>query len=298
VAFGLGDSIEDLLRVVRRVRPDIVFNQCEAFAGDRSLEPQVAGLFDLLGLPYTGASPRCLELCADKGLTKKILSYHRVRVPAFAVSTARRPMRRSGGLRFPVIVKPLEFEASEGIAQSSFASNWEEARARVEYLHGKFGCDVILEEYVEGRELYVSLLAEARPQVFALRELVFGAWPEGKPRIATYQAKWNDDYRKKWGIRSDYARSLDPKVEQRILQVGKKIASLFELRGPARVDLRLTEEGEIVFLEANPNPCLYRGEDFASAAERSGLDYPALLDRILQQAWRRRRPLPAILRVA
>ncbi|MDR3606934.1 MAG: ATP-grasp domain-containing protein [Oligoflexia bacterium] len=280
--FGIHDDIRPLIAEVERDRPDVVFNLCEAFGNDRDFEPHVAALLELLRVPYTGAGVTPLRVCKDKSLTKKILSYHRVRVPRFVVSRKSKPLRSLGKFPFPAFIKPLALEASEGIAQVSFAEDEKHAIERVRYINEKLAVDAIVEEYIDGRELYVGVMGNERLVAFPPRELFFRQVPEGEPKIATFRAKWDDGYRRKWGIDTGPAKGIAPEMERRIAELCKKIYRLLQMSGYGRIDLRLTPEGEIVFIEANPNPSIAREDDFAQSAEKAGIDYDELIARILR----------------
>jgi D-alanine-D-alanine ligase len=203
-------------------------------------------------------------------------------VPDFAVIPRGKRVVRPKRLAFPILVKPLKEEASLGIAQASFVENDDQFKERVAFIHEKYDNDVIAEEYIEGRELYVSVLGNHRLQVFPLRELVFKEVPPDEPKIATYKAKWDEEYRKRWGIQNEFARELDPALVRRIEQACKKIYRLLAIDGYGRLDLRLTADNQIVFIEANPNPVLARDEDFAQSALQADLGYPQLIERIAQ----------------
>jgi D-alanine-D-alanine ligase len=187
-------------------------------------------------------------------------------------------------LQFPILVKPLKEEASLGISQASFVETDEQFRERVQFIHEKFDQDVIAEEYIAGRELYVSLLGNHRLQVFPIRELIFKEVPPDEPKIATYKAKWDEDYRKRWGLQNQFAEGLDPAVVANIEQTCKRIYHLLTIDGYARLDLRLTPGNEVYFIEANPNPILAEDEDFARSGLQAGLPYPQLIGRIMRLA--------------
>src|SRR5262249_34914244 len=161
-----------------------------------------------------------------------------------------------------------------------------ECLERVRFLHENLGADAIVEEFIDGRELYVGVLGSRRPKVLPPQELFFDEIPEGEPRFATFKAKWDDRYRKKWGIRNGPAKEISEPVRRRLRLTCRKIYNLFQLSGYARIDLRLTPAGDLVFLEANPNPSLASGDDFARSAERAGLSYTRLISRLLKQARR------------
>ncbi|MGH8018792.1 MAG: D-alanine--D-alanine ligase family protein [Opitutaceae bacterium] len=273
----------DLLRQKLEVFPaDVIFNLVEEFRNNRALDQAVVSFLELAGVPFTGCGSTGLTLCRHKGISKKILSYHRIRVPQFAVLAKGRRITRPRWLPFPILVKPLKEEASMGIAQASFVGNEEDFRERAAFVHEKLGHDVIAEEYIAGRELYVSVLGNQRLDVFPIRELLFKEVPPDEPRIATYKAKWDDVYRKRWGIESQFAQELAPEVTAAIARACRRIYHLLAMDGYGRIDLRLTPENEIVFIEANPNPFLAEGEDFALSAEAGGFDYARLIGRIVQ----------------
>jgi len=284
--FGIFDSVEPLLEELRTRKPDLVFNLCEAVHEDRHQEPNVVSLLELLKIPYTGAPSRALQLCKDKGLTKKILAFHDIRVPQFTVSKRSQPIRTLGEFRYPALVKPLNLEASEGIAQISLCENEKDTLERARFIHNSLETDAIIEEYIEGRELYVSLLgSNKKVKVFPSRELTFGENTEDSPKFATYKAKWDDAYRKRWGIKTRTARGLPTGIVEKLEAVSRDIYDLLQIGGYARLDFRLMADGTLVFIEANPNPSLDREDDFALSAEKGGLPYDELVQQIVQESF-------------
>jgi D-alanine-D-alanine ligase len=244
-------------------------------------------------VPYTGAGPEALMLCKDKALAKKLLAYHRIRVARFLVSSRDRPLRRLGRFAYPAFVKPLGEESSDGIALASLAKNEAEALERARFLHERFESDAMIEEYIEGRELYLGVLGNKRLTVFPPREIFFGEPPqEDSPRFATAKAKWDDAYRKKWKIRNGPAGPLPPALERKLAELARKVYRILNIRGLGRIDARLTQGGEVVVIEANPNPSLAKDDDFAQAAMQVGIGYEALIQRILENAlkWRGEHP--------
>jgi D-alanine-D-alanine ligase len=179
-------------------------------------------------------------------------------------------------------VKPVKDEASYGISQASFVQTEEQFRERVAFIHEKHEADVIAEEYIEGRELYVSIMGNVRLTVFPIRELVFREVPPNEPKIATYKAKWDEEYRKRWGLQNQFVDGLEPALVADMEETCKRIYRLLTIDGYARIDLRLTAENKLYFIEANPNPHLAADEDFAQSAEKAGLPYPQLIDRIIR----------------
>ncbi len=282
--FGLYDEIEPLMKELTENRPDMVFNLSEAAHNDRRFEPHIVALLELLGIKYTGAGPDALMISKDKGLSKKILAYHRVPVPKFVIASRSKPPRNLKRFQYPAFVKPLKLEASEGISQVSLASNEKDALERMRYIHEKLEADVIIEEFIDGRELYVGILGNERLTAFPPRELFFKEVPEGEPKFATYRAKWDDNYRERWGIDTGPAGRIPEELEEKIVETCKNAYRALGLKGYGRVDLRVKPNGEIYVIEVNPNPAIAKDDDFMMAAAKMGLDYDAVVARILNLA--------------
>jgi len=278
--LGVHDDLSGIRATVDEFKPQIVFNLMEAFAGVPTFDQNVVSYLELLRLPYTGCNPRGLVLARDKALSKKLLAYHRIPVPEFTVVRPGRKVVLPKRLRFPLIVKSLFFEASAGISQASVAENPEQLARRVNFIHEKLGTAAIVEQFIDGRVLYVAVIGNERLDVFPVWEMSFAQMPDNRWKIATERVKWSTQYQKKHGIMTDHAR-LDDALTERIQKVARRAYRALDLSGYARVDLRLQEDGRMFVLEANPNPNLAYGEDFAESGELSGLSYERLLDRIL-----------------
>jgi D-alanine-D-alanine ligase len=278
------DNVAHIVEKLKTWVPDVVFNLSESFHQDRAHEPNIPALLELMNVRYTGAGPDALLLCKDKAIAKKVLAYHHVRVPGFVVSHRTSPLRRLKRFKFPAFVKPRYEESSDGISKASFARDESEALERAQFVHQKFDCDALIEEYIEGRELYISVLGNRRLTVFPPREVFFENMAPDVPKFATYHSKWNDAYRKKWGITNGPARELAPEVEKDLRKLGRNVYSWLKIRGCGRLDVRLTPKGELFVIEANPNPALARDEDFAQSAAAAGMDYDALIAAILELA--------------
>jgi D-alanine-D-alanine ligase len=261
-------------------KPHVVFNMLEEFLGLVAFEQHVAALLDLLGVPYTGCNPRGLMTARDKALTKRILAHDGIPVPGFAVYPRGRRVRPVPRLAYPLLVKSLTEEASLGIAHASLVRDDARLAERVAFVHDHVGSDAIAEEYVAGRELSLSLLGNRRVASFPPWELDLGHLPPRAPGFATSRVKWDVTYQQRWRIVSRRAR-LAPATERRIARLARRAYRLLGLSGYARIDLRLRDDGEVFLLEANPNPDLSRGDDFARAAAAGGLGYDDLIERIL-----------------
>jgi D-alanine-D-alanine ligase len=282
--LAIFDDLDVLRQKLQAFEPNVIFNLADQFKNNRGFDQNIAAFLAMHGVPFTGCGSTGMMLCRHKGISKKILGYHRVRVPGFVTIARGKRIGRPKQLRFPILVKPLKEQASLGISQASFVENDDQFRERVQFIHEKFDNDVIAEEYIEGRELYVSVMGNHKLQVFPIRELVFREVPPDEPKIATYRAKWDEEYRKRWGLENRFAEGLEPALATQIIQTCKRIYRLLTIDGYARIDLRLTKNNELYFIEANPNPMLADGEDFALSAQRAGLKYPDLIDRILRLA--------------
>lgn len=283
--IGIYDEAGMIIDEIKANPPDVVFNLTEHFNAVSAYDRNVAGLLEMMGVPYTGSSPTGLTLCKNKGMAKEILAYHKIHVPNFAIFSPGATIRRPNRLKFPLFIKPLREEASYGISQDSFVESNEALEERVRFIHERMNQEALAEEYIEGRELYVSILGNGRLRVFPYREVIFSEVPEGQPRFSTFKAKWDDAYRKRWGIQNIFAEPLPNGMAQRIAKICRAVYRALRIRGYGRIDLRLTPEGEIVVLEANPNPNLEREDEFAQSAMKAGLSYDRMIQHILNLAF-------------
>lgn len=282
--LAIFDNLDLLRQKMESFAPDVIFNLADQFKNNRGFDQNIASLLEMQGVPFTGCGATGLVLCKHKGTSKKILGYHHIHVPNFVVIPRGQRIARLKQPKFPLLVKPVKEEASYGISQASFVTSDEQFKERVAFIHESHDSDVIAEEYIEGRELYVSVMGNAKLTVFPIRELVFREVPPNEPKIATYKAKWDEEYRKRWGLQNQFPEGLEPALVAQIEETCKRIYRLLTIEGYARIDLRLTAANEIYFIEANPNPILAADEDFAQAAGKAGLTYPQLIDRIIRQA--------------
>ena len=280
--LGIQDELNPIRQTIDEWKPTIVFNLLEAFDNINVFDQNVVSYLELLRVPYTGCNPRGLLLSRDKSLSKKLLTYHRIPIPEFAVFRRGRKVRVPPRLKFPLIVKSLTQEASIGISQASVVGDEEKLRKRVEFIHESVGTHAIAERYVDGRELYVGVMGNDRLQVFPVWEMHFSKMVEGDNwPIATERVKWSAKYQKKHGIATNKAVDLPEGLEVAIGKLAKRVYRSLELTAYARIDLRMDADGKVYVLEANPNPQIAHGEDFAESAEHSGVTYKELMDRIL-----------------
>lgn len=280
--LAIFDDLHLLRQKIESFAPDVLFNLVDQFKNNRGFDQNIVSFFEMQDIPFTGCGSSGLLLSKHKGISKKILSYHHIHVPEFVVIPRGQRIGRPRRLKFPLVVKPTKEEASLGISQASFVESDEQFRERVAFLHEKYDADVIAERYVDGRELYVSVMGNRRLTVFPIRELVFREIPADEPRMATYNAKWDEAYRKRKGLENQFAEGLDPAVVAQIEETSRRVYRLLTIDGYARIDFRLTPTNELYFIEANPNAHLAEDEDFAQSAAKAGVSYPQLIDRIVR----------------
>jgi D-alanine-D-alanine ligase len=279
--LGVRDELLPIRRAIEEFRPDIAFNLLEEFRGEAIYDQNVVAYLELMRLKYTGCNPLGLVLTRDKALSKKILHYHRIKVPDFFVIPIGRKVKRPKRLGFPLIVKSLIEEASLGIAKASLVDSDEKLAERVAFIHDSIQTDAIVEKFIRGRELYVGLLGNRRLQVLPPWELTFKHAPDDSELIATAKVKWDRNYQKKLGVMTGKAR-LPAETETKIAKVSKRIYRALEMSGYGRLDYRLDDNGDLYLLDANPNPQISMREDFAVSAKKAGISYPRLLDRLLR----------------
>lgn len=278
---GIGDDPDEIRDAIIEFEPDITFNLMVEFHGIAHYDQHVASYLELLEAPYTGCGPRGLTLARDKALSKTILRAAGVPVPDFHVFPRGTKTKRPRELPFPLFVKSLTEEASLGISRASIVRTERALEERVRHIHESVGTDAIAEEFIEGREFYAAILGNERLKAFPLWELHIPRLPAGEPLIATRQVKWDVNFQKR--MRMQNARAKLPAAKEREIQRDAKAAyRALGLRGFARLDIRMRSDGSHFFLEANPNPDLTYGEDFAESAEAGGLNYPVLLERIIK----------------
>jgi D-alanine-D-alanine ligase len=279
--IGVLDSLTELRAAVADWKPDVVFNLLEEFGGIVTYDQHVVAFLELLRQPYTGCNPRGLLLSRDKLLCKQLLAFHRIPTPRFAVSRKGARLHLPRKLKFPLFVKSTVEDASLGIAQASVVEDAARLKERIEFVHEQVGSDALVEEFIEGRELYIGVLGNERLTRLPVWEMVFGSLPESLAAIATRKVKWDKRYQAKYGITTRAAQDLPPAMVARLDKLSRRIYRALGLSGYARMDFRVTDAGEVYVLEANANPNLEAAEDFAESARAAGMPYNDLLERLM-----------------
>lgn len=277
--------LENYLR--RKNRADVVFNLVEYFHDDPVLEPHVAALFELHRMPYTGAPPFALALCQMKGLTKQVLLANGIPTPRY-VLVEQPGVPPIHGLTFPLIVKPAREDASSGVSRHSVVHDNAELAAQLERISEEHDPPYLVEEFVEGRELHVSIFGNDPPEILPPIEFDFSDLPEGYPPIISYAAKWdplNEVYHR---VHSICPAELSPRELERVQEIARRAYRATRCRDYARLDVRLADDGIPYVLEVNPNPDLTEGVSFMESAEAAGYDWPETLQRLVKWAWARR----------
>jgi D-alanine-D-alanine ligase len=271
---------------VRRSDADLFFNLVESYGGDDTMEMHFAAYLDLVGKKYTGAGPQGSYLAMDKSIAKKIVRYHELYTPYSAVVNKGR-VEHAQDIRFPVIVKPASEDASKGIDAASVVNSVKELLERISYIHDEFDSAALLEEYIEGREIYAAILGNDKPEALPLIELDLSKLPEGMPRIAGYEVKFDVNTEAYKKTKSAPARDLDEATIVRIQDAAVTAFRALKLRDYGRIDVRLAENGKVYVIEANPNPWLDPAAEFAMAAKESGRSYTDVIAQIVELAMAR-----------
>jgi D-alanine-D-alanine ligase len=282
--LGISDSVEELRRVISEWKPEIAFNLLEEFDGIVTYDQHVVAFLELLRQPYTGCNPRGLLLARDKPLCKQLLAFHRIPSPQFAVFRRGLKLRLPRKIKYPLFVKSTTEDASLGISQASIVTDKEQLKQRIQFVHDQVQTDALVEEYIEGRELYVGVMGNDRLTRLPIWEMVFGSVAESGAGIATRRVKWDKKYQKKHGINTYEAKELPPAIVAQLDRLSRRIYRCLGLSGCARIDYRMNAQGQIYVIEANPNPNLAAEEDFAQSALAAGVSYPELLEKLLTLA--------------
>ena len=281
--YQILDGRSQTMVALARTDADLVFNLTESYAGDDTMDMNIAAYLDLLGKRYTGSGPQALYLAQDKSIAKKIFGFHRIRTPFFATSY-KGVLDHSQDISFPLIVKPTSEDGSIGIDSGSVVTSIKDLMERIHYLQEKFDCAALIEEYIEGREIYVSILGNDSPKGLPLIELDLSKLPKGTPRIAGMEVKWEKETEAYKVTKSAIAEDIDEEIAQKVTDTAIQAYRALKLRDYGRIDMRLTGKGEVYVIEANPNPWLSSAAEFALAARKSGRTYPQLIQEIVDLA--------------
>ncbi len=286
--LGVHGDVKRLIAGLSRRKPDLVFNLMEMFGDNVFGDIPVTGLLDLLGVDYTGSGPGELYLSQDKGLTKRLLAFEEILYPRFAVFSRETGFETGGNLRMPLFVKPLRSDASLGIGGKSLVQDWTGLMERVSAIRKELDDAALAEEFIDGREFYVGVIGNSQPKALPPVEIDFTGFPEGVPKVMDSKAKWDERSKEYKGTRSVLAQ-LPDELRARLQKVAVDAYRALRVRDYGRVDLRLTDTGDIYVLEVNASCYLEKDSEFAMAAGAAGLDYPRLIERIVDLALARRK---------
>ena len=286
--FNINGDIKRLIKFLEETKIDLVFNLCESLRGQAINEMHVAGIYELMNVPYTGAAPLALGTCLNKVRTKLILDAH-------GIPTARHALYKRAEeislddlrLSFPMIVKPSREDASIGIENSSVVRDIESLRQRVAFVVKTYNQPALVEEYIEGRELNVAIIGNERPTILPISEIDFSRLPPNYPKIVTYNAKWVEGTAEYIGTVGTCPAKLTPEVEQQVRTIAQQAYTLMDIRDYARVDIRLDASNTPYVLEVNPNPDISRDTGFARSACTSGMSFEDMLAKIVETALER-----------
>jgi D-alanine-D-alanine ligase len=279
-SYHVLDGKNQSLLALAKCGADLVFNLTESYAGDDTMDKNIASYLELLQLPYTGSSPQALYLAQDKSIAKKIFDFHKIRTPDFAVSYKGRT-DHSHDIEFPLIVKPVSEDGSIGIDAGSLVDSVKELMDRIHYIHEEFDSPALIEEFIEGREIYASILGNENPEVLPLIELDLSKLPRGTPRIACQEVKFDHDTEAYKVTKSAPVEDLDEEIAQRVQDTGLAAWRALGLRDYGRIDMRVNKKGEVYVIEANPNPWLSSAAEFTMAAKKAGYSYTDIIDKLV-----------------
>lgn len=282
-AYQVLDGRFQSLTALSRCEAGLFFNLTESYGGDDTKDMNIAAYLDLLGRPYTGAGPHALYLAQDKALAKKIFAFHGIKTPYFATSY-KGVLDHSHDISFPLIVKPTSEDGSIGIDSSSVVGSVKELMERIHYIQEDFDSPALIEEYIEGREIYAAVLGNENPEVLPLIELDLSKLPEGTPKIAGKEVKWEKETEAYKVTKSAPAENLDEETGQKLSDTALAAYRALKLRDYGRIDMRVASNGEVYVIEANPNPWLSWGAEFAMAARKAGRSYTELIGEIVDLA--------------
>lgn len=286
--FNMNSDIKRLIQFIEEKEPDIIFNLCESVGDESTHEMFVAGLYELMGIPYTGAGAFTLGMCQNKARTKQALSFHKIRVPRFALyKNANEVTEEDFELKFPVIVKPSLEDASVGIDNGSIVDSIAGVRKRVRYIFQNFDQPAIVDEYIEGRELNVAVIGNRRPVTLPISEIDFSGLPQNYPHIVTYNAKWMEATEEYKGTVGICPAQIPAEIERQAKEIALKCYRIMGCRDYARVDMRLDKNNNLYVIEVNPNPDISDDAGFARSARAYGLSFDEVVNKIVEYALER-----------
>ncbi len=285
--LNIKDDINVLLDDLRNNKPDVIFNFIELYNDNSRMEMNIVGLLELLGVPYTGAPPMALANCQNKALAKRMLNAVGIRTPKFML-VRKIAKRYDKGLKYPMIVKPAFEDASVGIEDESIVENLKQLNERIEYVLKYFMEPVLIEEFIEGRELNVAILGDKDPTALPISEIEFDEMPDYLHNIVSYQAKWDPDHEAYHKTIPNCPAELPKRIEKKAKEIAVAAFKTMSCRDYARADMRLNKNNELFVLEVNPNPDLTEGAGFMRSAEAAGYSYERALKKVISLAWARR----------
>jgi D-alanine-D-alanine ligase len=282
-SYHVLDGKNQSLFALAKCGADLVFNLTESYAGDDTMDTNIAAYLELLHLPYTGSGPHGLFLAQDKSIAKKIFDFHKIKTPDFATSYKGRT-DHSHDIEFPLIVKPVSEDGSIGIDSGSLVDSVKELMERIHYIHEEFNCPALIEEYIEGREIYAAILGNDNAEALPLVELDLSRLPKGTPRIAGQDIKFDHETQAYKITKSAPVEDLDEETAKKLQDTALAAYRALNLRDYGRIDMRLNKKGEVYVIEANPNPWLASAAEFTMAAKKAGYSYTDMIDKIVELA--------------
>lgn len=277
------DGTADSLRELAEAEADLIFNLVESFGGNDTQDRNIAGYLELLGRRFTGSGSRGLYLAQDKALAKKIFAFHGIKTPEFA-TVFRGRSEHAHDLSFPVIVKPAGEDGSIGIHFGAVCNSIKELMERIDYIHSEFDSTALIEEYIEGRELYVAVLGNESPEAMPVIELDLSKLPKGTPRIAGAEVKWEEGTAAYEKTKNVFPKDLDADTIERLQQTAIQAYQALRLHDYGRIDFRLGKDGEVYVIEVNPNPYLLSTAELALSAKEAGKSYAEVIEGIITSA--------------
>jgi D-alanine-D-alanine ligase len=279
-SYHILDGKNQSLLALAKCGADVVFNLTESYAGDDTMDKNIAAYLELLQVPYTGNGPQALYLAQDKSIAKKIFDFHRIKTPDFAISYKGRT-EHSHDIEFPLIVKPVSEDGSIGIDSGSVVDSVKELMERIHYIHEEFDSPALIEEFIEGREIYAAIFGNDNPDVLPLIELDLSKLPKGTPRIACQEVKFDHETEAYKVTKSAPVEDLDEETTKKLQDTGLAAWRALGLRDYGRIDMRLNKKGEVYVIEANPNPWLSSVAEFTMAARKGGYSYTEMIDKMI-----------------